>query len=150
MRGALGGAAGGSALFLLRRHLVNTLCQPGSCPPPRGRDIIKGREAALQFNLMKSWLCHHFCLLCGPCWQNACSACQTRVPGLPGQKGEKGSAGEQGAQGIVGEKVPQMERTTRCSNVFLRNTTLNYFRYSHRVILGSEVQWETLERKAQR
>lgn len=92
-------------IILLCRHLENTLCQLGSCPPPRGCDIIKGENAVLQLNLMKSYLCHRFCFL--PClrWQNACSVCQTRVPGLPGQKGEKGSLGAQGVEGMVGEKV---------------------------------------------
>ncbi|KAA8583903.1 hypothetical protein FQN60_015111, partial [Etheostoma spectabile] len=70
----------------------------------RGCDIIKGENAVLQLNLMKSYLCHRFCFL--PClrWQNACSVCQTRVPGLPGMKGEKGSLGAQGVEGMVGEK----------------------------------------------
>ena len=56
-------------------------------------------------NLMKSYLCHHFCFLPRLCWQNACSVCQMRVPGLPGQKGEKGSPGVQGVEGMLGEKV---------------------------------------------
>lgn len=105
MRDTHGDARGGFTLFLLCRHLENTLCQLGSCPPPRGCDIIKGENAVLQLSLMKSYLCQHFCFL--PClrWQNACSVCQTRVPGLPGQKGEKGSPGEQGVEGMVGEKV---------------------------------------------
>lgn len=33
---------GGVALFPRSRHLENSLCQSGSCPPPRGGDIIKG------------------------------------------------------------------------------------------------------------
>lgn len=39
-----------------RRHLENTLCRSGSCPPPGGCDIIKGRNAVLRFSLMKSFL----------------------------------------------------------------------------------------------
>ena len=60
------------------------------------------RSSSTWWNL---FCANHFCFL--PClhWQNACSACQTRVPGLPGQKGEKGSLGAQGAEGLVGEKV---------------------------------------------
>lgn len=44
-------------IILLCRHLENTLCQLGSCPPPRGCDIIKGENAVLQLYLMKSFLC---------------------------------------------------------------------------------------------
>lgn len=105
MRDTLGDTVGGFTLFLLCRHLENTLCQLGSCPPPRGCDIIKGKNAVLQFSLMKSFLCHHFCFLLRLSWQNACSVCQTRVPGLPGQKGDNGSPGAQGGKGMVGEKV---------------------------------------------
>lgn len=38
-----------------RRHLENTLCRSGSCPPPGGCDIIKGGNAVLHFSLMKSF-----------------------------------------------------------------------------------------------
>lgn len=38
-------ALGELTLYLLSRHLENTLCQLGSCPQPRGCDIIKGENA---------------------------------------------------------------------------------------------------------
>lgn len=60
MRDTLGDTVGGFTLFLLCRHLENTLCQLGSRPPPGGCDIIKGENASLQPCLMKSSLCHHF------------------------------------------------------------------------------------------
>lgn len=44
MRDTLGGTLGGFTLFLLCGHFENTLCQLGSCPPPRGCDIIKGKK----------------------------------------------------------------------------------------------------------
>lgn len=46
MRDTLGDTLGGFTLFLLCRHLENTLCQLGSCPPPRGCDIIKGEKCS--------------------------------------------------------------------------------------------------------
>lgn len=45
-----GHSVGGCTLFLLCRHLENTLCQSGSCPPPRGCDIIKGENAVPQIS----------------------------------------------------------------------------------------------------
>lgn len=44
-----------------RRHLENTLCRPGSCPPPGGCDIIKGGNAVLHFSLMRPFFV--FCFL---------------------------------------------------------------------------------------
>ncbi len=76
MGDTLGDTRGGFTLFLLCRHLENTLCQLGSCPPPRGCDIIKGENAVLQLSLMKSYLCQHFLLPALP----ALAECLQRVP----------------------------------------------------------------------
>lgn len=119
-------------IILLSRHLENTWCQLGSYPPPRECDLIKGKNAALQ--LMKSYLCHHFCFLLFLRWQNACSVCQTRTPGLPGQKGEKGSHGALGVEGLVGEKVrvtPQHGGPvgTEAVNMLMDHATLHYTCY---------------------
>lgn len=94
---------GGCTLFLHYRHLENTLCQLGSCPPHGRCDKIRAGNAQLDEILSVPPLFLLPSLLSR--WQNACSVCQTRVPGLPGQKGEKGSPGAQGVEGVVGEKV---------------------------------------------
>lgn len=99
-------AHGGFTLFQFCRHLQNTLCQLGSCPPPRGCDLIKGKKCSAQAEPNQIICMSPLPPPALPAFlQNACSVCQMRIPGLPGQKGEKGSPGELGVEGMVGEKV---------------------------------------------
>lgn len=50
-------AHGGFTLFLLRRHLENTLCRSGSRPPPRGCDIIKGEIMQCPGSVWRNLIC---------------------------------------------------------------------------------------------
>lgn len=73
MRDTLRDTHGGFTLFLLCRHLENTLCQLGSCPPPRGCDIIKGEmqcTSSAWWNLICATpFCFLSCLVLAECLQ---------------------------------------------------------------------------------
>lgn len=151
------------------RHLENALCRSGSCPLPRGCDIIKGGTAVLHFSLMRPFSLSLFphvppaltcvwaeCLQLVPD-QTARPARTERREGPPWSTQFRRPARRKGARKLIaGMKEGAVEK------VFLRTSLLGlffvllYFVVAskrcvvHRGIQVSEVLWETRGKKVPR